>query len=163
MTAFIGDAPCFRPTLNEGGGTQCAVWPHLRVSSQVSFGPEWGDTLNTNQPPATLMNSKLYVGNLTFETTEADLRGLFEQFGTIEDVHVVSDRYTGRPRGFAFVTFSTEAESKLATEKLNGTEMNGRALTVNEAKPSGAPGGARQFSSPNRRAGAFHARGKRHN
>lgn len=108
------------------------------------------------------MNSKLYVGNMSFETTEADLRGAFEQFGTVTEVHVASDRYTGRPRGFAFVTFSTEEESKLAAEKLNGVDLNGRQLTVNPARPSGEEStGTRAFSSPNRRAGAFHARGKR--
>lgn len=109
------------------------------------------------------MNSKLYVGNMSFETTEADLRGAFEQFGTVTEVHIASDRYTGRPRGFAFVTFSSEEESKLAAEKLNGSDLNGRQLTVNPARPSGdvSTTGARTFSSPDRRAGAFHARGKR--
>lgn len=108
------------------------------------------------------MNSKLYVGNVSFETTEEDLRGAFEQFGTVTEVHVASDRFTGRPRGFAFVTFSTEQESKLAAEKLNGVDLNGRQLTVNPARASGEEStGPRTFSSPNRRAGAFHARGKR--
>ena len=108
------------------------------------------------------MNSKLYVGNLSFETSEADLRAAFEPFGALTEVHLASDRYTGRPRGFAFVTFSTEAESKLAAEKLNGADLNGRALTVNEARSEGVVSvGTRTFSSPNRKAGAFHARGKR--
>lgn len=111
------------------------------------------------------MNSKLYVGNMSFETTETDLRGAFEQFGTVTEVHLASDRYTGRPRGFAFVTFSSEAESKLAAEKLNGVELNGRQLSVNPARASGdgSEGSTvtRTYSSPSRRAGAFHARGKR--
>lgn len=111
------------------------------------------------------MNSKLYVGNLSFQTTEADLRDVFEPFGTVTEVQIASDRYTGRPRGFAFVTFSEEGESTLAAEKLNGTELGGRQLTVNLAKPSGesagGSGGGRTFSSPDRRAGAFYARGKR--
>ena len=108
------------------------------------------------------MNSKLYVGNMSFETTEADLRDAFEQFGTVIEVQIASDRYTGRPRGFAFVTFSTEEESKLAAEKLNGVDLKGRQLTVNEARPAGeSSGGPRNFSSPNRRPGAFHARGKK--
>src|SRR6185312_3911492 len=81
------------------------------------------------------MNSKLYVGNLSFKTTEDDLRQAFGQFGSVTDVYVANDRETGRPRGFAFVTFSNETESKLATEKMNGTDLDGRALTVNEAKP----------------------------
>jgi RNA recognition motif-containing protein len=105
------------------------------------------------------MNSKLYVGNLSFKTTESDLRSAFEQFGTVTDIHVASDRETGRPRGFAFVTFATDTESKAAAEKLNGTDLDGRQLTVNEAKPKEEMGGSRNFSSPNRRAGAFQSRG----
>ena len=108
------------------------------------------------------MNSKLYVGNLSFNTTEADLRTAFEQFGSVTDVHVATDRETGRARGFGFVTFSTAEESKVATEKMNGVDLDGRTLTVNEARPKEEMGGARRtFSSPDRRAGAFHARGNR--
>jgi RNA recognition motif-containing protein len=107
------------------------------------------------------MNSKLYVGNLSFNTSEGDLRDTFGQFGSVTDVYVANDRETGRPRGFAFVTFSTDTESKLAAEKMNGTELDGRELTVNEAKPKEEMGGGRSFSSPNRRAGAFQARGNR--
>lgn len=110
------------------------------------------------------MNSKLYVGNLSFQTTEADLRDTFGQFGNVTEVHIASDRETGRPRGFAFVTFSTEEESKLAAEKLNGTELDGRQLTVNEAKAktdTTTTVAGRTFTSPNRRAGAFQERGKR--
>ena len=81
------------------------------------------------------MNSKLYVGNMSFKTTEVDLRDAFGQFGSVTDVYIANDRETGRPRGFAFVTFSTDTEAKLAAEKMNGTDLDGRALTVNEAKP----------------------------
>lgn len=107
------------------------------------------------------MNSKLYVGNLSFKTTEADLRDTFGQFGSVTDVYVASDRETGRPRGFAFVTFSTDAESQAAATKMNGTELDGRQLTVNEAKPKEEMGGNRSYGSPDRRAGAFQARGNR--
>jgi RNA recognition motif-containing protein len=111
------------------------------------------------------MNSKLYVGNLSFNTNEDALRTVFSAFGEVTDVHIATDRETGRPRGFAFVTFATEEESKLATEKLNGTEIDGRALTINEARPKDSMGGTsangRVYSSPDRRAGAFQARGKR--
>ena len=96
------------------------------------------------------MNSKLYVGNLSFKTTDADLRTAFSQYGNVTDVYVASDRMTGRPRGFAFVTFSTAEESKLAAEKMNGTDLDGRALTVNEAKPKedrGFSGGGGGFQS----------------
>jgi len=81
------------------------------------------------------MNSKLYVGNLSFKTTEDDLRETFSQFGTVTDVYVANDRETGRPRGFAFVTMGTAQESQAAIEKMNGTDLGGRALTVNEARP----------------------------
>jgi RNA recognition motif-containing protein len=111
------------------------------------------------------MNSKLYVGNLSFNTTEDALRAAFEQFGTLTDVYIANDRETGRPRGFAFVTFSTEEESKTAAEKMNGFQLDGRALTVNEARPKeesgGGSGGGRNFG-PNRKAGAFHQRAKRY-
>ena len=97
------------------------------------------------------MNSKLYVGNLSFKTTEADLRDVFGQFGTVTDVYVANDRMTGRPRGFAFVTFSSEAESQAATQKMNGADLDGRALTVNEAKPKEAfSGGGRSFGGNSR-------------
>jgi cold-inducible RNA-binding protein len=105
------------------------------------------------------MNSKLYVGNLSFRTTEAELRDTFGQFGTVTEVYVANDRETGRPRGFAFVTFSSDTESKLASEKMNGVELDGRPLTVNEAKPREEMGSNRNFSSPNRRAGAFQENG----
>ncbi|HQL21529.1 MAG TPA: RNA-binding protein [Opitutaceae bacterium] len=106
------------------------------------------------------MNSKLYVGNLSFKTTEDGLRDAFGQFGNVTDVYVATDRETGRPRGFAFVTFSTAEESKLAIEKMHGVDLDGRAITVNEARPKEENGGGgRSFSSPNRRAGAFQARG----
>lgn len=109
------------------------------------------------------MNSKLYVGNMSFNTTEDALRTAFGQFGAVTDVYIANDRETGRPRGFAFVTMGTEAESKAAIEKMNGADLDGRALTVNEARPkeasAGGAGGGRNFGSPNRERGAFQARG----
>lgn len=97
---------------------------------------------------------------MSFNTTESDLRDAFGQFGSVTDVYIANDRMTGRPRGFAFVTFSTDAEATLAVEKMNGVDMDGRQLTVNEAKPKEEMGGGgRTFSSPNRRPGAFQARG----
>ncbi|HVW21041.1 MAG TPA: RNA-binding protein [Opitutaceae bacterium] len=82
-----------------------------------------------------MSNSKLYVGNLSFKTTEDELRTHFSQFGTVSDVYVAMDRMTGRPRGFAFVTMGTGDEAKVAAEKSNGVEFGGRQLTVNEARP----------------------------
>ncbi|MEI6466113.1 MAG: RNA-binding protein [Verrucomicrobiota bacterium] len=104
------------------------------------------------------MNSKLYVGNMSFKTSEADLRDAFGKFGSVTDVYIATDRETGRPRGFAFVTFGTADEAKVAAEKMNGFDLDGRQLTVNEAKPKEEMGGSRSFNSPNRRPGAFQSR-----
>lgn len=110
------------------------------------------------------MNSKLYVGNMSFKTGEGELRDAFTQFGTVTDLYIAMDKMTGRPRGFAFVTMGTPEEAKLAIEKMNGTDLDGRQLTVNEAKPKeemgGGGGGGRNFG-PDRRAGAFQERGNR--
>jgi cold-inducible RNA-binding protein len=78
---------------------------------------------------------KLYVGNLSFDTSEADLRSIFEQFGNVTETHIVNDRETGRSRGFAFVTMSNAAEGRAAIGTLHGKQFGGRALTVNEARP----------------------------
>ena len=95
-----------------------------------------------------MSNSKLYVGNLSFKTTEDELRAAFGQFGAVTDVYVAMDKMTGRPRGFAFVTMGTGDEAKVAAEKMNGVDLGGRQLTVNEARPKedrggGAGGGGR--------------------
>ena len=82
-----------------------------------------------------MSNSKLYVGNLSFKTTEEELRSTFGQFGSVTDVYVAMDKMTGRPRGFAFVTMGTAEEAKQAAEKMNGVDLGGRQLTVNEARP----------------------------
>ena len=89
-----------------------------------------------------MSNSKLYVGNLSFKTTEEELRSTFGQFGSVTDVYVAMDKMTGRPRGFAFVTMGTAEEAKVAAEKMNGVDLGGRQLTVNEARPKEErPGG----------------------
>ena len=80
------------------------------------------------------MTKKMYVGNLSFQTTEGDLDGLFTQVGEVESVRIITDRDTGRSRGFGSVEMSEENASK-ANAQFNGTELDGRALTVNEAKP----------------------------
>ena len=81
------------------------------------------------------MSTKLYVGNLAFETTSADLQAMFAQAGTVQSASVVEDRDTGRSRGFAFVEMSTNDEAASAIEQFNGKEIAGRTLKVNEAKP----------------------------
>ena len=80
---------------------------------------------------------KLFVGNLSFDTTENDLQDLFEQYGSVKEVSLVNDRMTGRSRGFAFVTFSNPAEGQAAITALDGKEFSGRNLKVNEARPKG--------------------------
>src|SRR5919198_4473441 len=87
------------------------------------------------------MSTKLYVGNLAFQTTSEDLQELFAQAGTVESASVVEDRMTGRSRGFAFVEMSTPEEAAAAIEAFNGKDFGGRNLTVNEAKPRTDRGG----------------------
>jgi len=93
---------------------------------------------------------KLYVGNLSFNTTAADLQAAFEAFGTVVEVVLISDRETGRSRGFAFVTMGSRAEGQAAIDGLQGRELDGRALSVNEARAreerpgGGGPSGAKK-------------------
>ena len=81
------------------------------------------------------MNTKLYVGNLSYDTTENDLQDLFSPHGTVAEVHLPTDRDTGRPRGFAFVTMSAPEGAQAAIDALNGQDQAGRNLVVNEARP----------------------------
>lgn len=81
------------------------------------------------------MGSKIYVGGLPFATTEAQLEALFAEHGTVESARVITDKYTGQSRGFAFVEMSTQEEAQQAINALNGSDLGGRSLTVNEAKP----------------------------
>jgi RNA recognition motif-containing protein len=100
------------------------------------------------------MSTKLYVGNLAFQTTSQELQELFATAGTVESASVVEDRDTGRSRGFAFVEMSTKEEAAAAIDQFNGKEVGGRALKVNEAKPredrSGGGGGGRGGFGGNR-------------
>jgi RNA recognition motif-containing protein len=87
------------------------------------------------------MSMKLYVGNLAFQTSSEDLQQLFTQAGTVESATVVEDRDTGRSRGFGFVEMSSKEEGQAAIAQFNGKEINGRSLTVNEARPREDRGG----------------------
>ena len=96
------------------------------------------------------MSNKLFVGNLSFNTTENDLNDAFAAHGTVTETNLMMDRETGRPRGFGFVTMSSADEANKAIEALNGKDMDGRALTVNIAKPreerpAGGGGGRREY------------------
>jgi cold-inducible RNA-binding protein len=105
------------------------------------------------------MATKLYVGNLSFDTTENDIQDLFAEAGTVREAVLIQDKLTGKSRGFAFVTMSTDEEAQTATQRLNGKTLHGRNLTVNEARPredfAGAGGGARNksFSGGGNRGG----------
>jgi RNA recognition motif-containing protein len=87
-----------------------------------------------------MMGRKLYVGNLPYETGEADLQELFARAGTVDSVKVMRDMATGRARGFAFVEMSTDEEAARAITELNNYQLDGRGLTVNEARPKAATG-----------------------
>ena len=99
------------------------------------------------------MSTKLYVGNLAFQTTSQELQQLFGQAGTVQSASVVEDRDTGRSRGFAFVEMSSEEEATSAIAQFNGKEVGGRALKVNEAKPRENRGGGGRGFSDNRGGG----------
>ena len=96
------------------------------------------------------MSAKLFVGNLSFNITENDLQDAFAAHGTVVETNLMLDRVSGKPRGFGFVTMSTPEEAQKAIEALNGAELDGRALTVNvarprEERPGGGGGGRREF------------------
>jgi cold-inducible RNA-binding protein len=103
------------------------------------------------------MSNKLFVGNLSFQTTENDLQDAFAAFGTVTEANLMMDRMTNRPRGFGFVTMSTPEEAQKAIAGLNGKDMGGRALTVNVARPReerpAGGGGRREFGGGNRSGG----------
>lgn len=98
-----------------------------------------------------MSSTKLFVGNLSYNTTENDLQDLFAQYGTVTEVNLMQDKFTGRPRGFAFVTMGTKEEAEAAINALQGKSVDGRALTVNEARPreerpgGGGGGGGRGY------------------
>jgi len=96
------------------------------------------------------MSNKLFVGNLSFNTTENDLQDAFAAHGTVTETNLMMDRMTNRPRGFAFITMSSAEEAQKAIAAMNGKDMDGRALTVNVAKPreertGGGGGGRREY------------------
>jgi len=91
------------------------------------------------------IDMKLYVGNMAFSTAEPQLRAAFEAYGVVEDVAVITDRDTGRPKGFAFVTMPNAQEANAAIQGLNEKDLDGRNLRVNEAKPKTEMGGSRRY------------------
>ena len=114
-----------------------------RAKSQAKFPPA-----DNNLMPSVSMNTKLYVGNLSYDTTENDLQDLFAKHGPVQEVRIMQDRATGRARGFGFVTMATPEGAQAAIAARNGADFQGRALTVNEARPpqertGGGGGGGR--------------------
>jgi cold-inducible RNA-binding protein len=117
--------------------------------------PKFGNSLGKQRLVGQLkhhMSNKLFVGNLSFNTTENDLNDAFAAFGSVTETNLMMDRMTNRPRGFGFVTMSSADEAQKAIEGLNGKEIDGRALTVNVARPredrppgGGGGGGRREF------------------
>jgi len=106
------------------------------------------------------MSMKLYVGNLAFQTTDEDLLELFSQAGAVESAQVVMDRDTGRSRGFGFVEMASKSEGEAAIAQFNGVEINGRSLTVNEARPrENRGGGGGGFGGGGGRGGGRGGRG----
>jgi cold-inducible RNA-binding protein len=95
------------------------------------------------------MPVKLYVGNLTFNTTEQDLQEQFSQYGQVNSASIITDRDTGRSRGFAFIELESKESAQAAIEALNGKELDGRTLTVNEAKPRESRGDRAGFRRSN--------------
>jgi RNA recognition motif-containing protein len=96
------------------------------------------------------MSTKLYVGNLSFDVTENDIRDMLSPHGPVNEINVIMDKETGRARGFAFATMNTEEGAKAAIEALNGKDWKGRSLTVNEARPREDRGGGSGSSSSSR-------------
>jgi cold-inducible RNA-binding protein len=101
------------------------------------------------------MSTKLYVGNLSFQTTSQDLQTMFAQAGTVESVNLIEDHNTGQSRGFAFVQMSTNEEATAAIDQFNGKELGGRSLKVNEARPRENRGGFGGRGPGNNRGGGF--------
>lgn len=85
--------------------------------------------------------TNIFVGNLSYDTTQDDLQATFSQFGNVERINIVRDRDTGQPRGFAFVEMTSSGDAQNAISQLNGTQLHGRALNVNEARPKPEGGG----------------------
>ena len=100
-------------------------------------------------------SAKLYVGNLPFSATEDELRNLFAQAGDVSEIRLITDRETGRPKGFGFITMGSEDSATEAMDKFNGYDMGGRKLRIDKARPSTGGGGGGRGGRPSGRGGGF--------
>jgi RNA recognition motif-containing protein len=107
------------------------------------------------------MSKKIYVGNLPYSVNDDTLRGLFTEIGTVESAQVIMDRYSGRSKGFGFVEMTNDAEAADAISKLNGKEVEGRAIVVNEARPMEKREGGRGGRGRERERGGFGGGGRK--
>jgi cold-inducible RNA-binding protein len=103
----------------------------------------------------------IFVGNLSFGTTEDSLRSMFQSYGSVDRVNIVTDRDSGQPRGFAFVEMAVDSEAENAINGLNGTDLDGRSLNVNEARPKTSSGGANRGGGGGNRGGGGGGGGQR--
>src|SRR5262245_1815580 len=127
--------------------------PHVRrvrLLPQGGSGPQWVRRARAVLPRRPSMGRKLYVGNLTYGVTNSTLEQMFAAHGTVESAQVIMDRDTGRSKGFGFVEMKTDQEAQAAIAAMNGKEVDGRSLTVNEAKPREDRGGGRGGSGGGR-------------
>jgi RNA recognition motif-containing protein len=106
------------------------------------------------------MGSKLYVGGLPYSATESQLNDLFAQHGTVASARIITDKFTGQSRGFGFVEMSSQEEAQAAISAVNGTQMEGRTLTVNEAKPQEPRSGGGRFGGGGGRGGESRGRSR---
>ena len=104
----------------------------------------------------------IYVGNMSFDVSESELREAFEQFGEITEVRLIMDKFSGKSKGFGFIEMPSKDEAEKAIEEMNGKEFKGRDLNVNEAKPKVDRGGRRGGSGGGRRGGSGNSRGRDH-
>jgi RNA recognition motif-containing protein len=128
-----------------------SVFLKLRLVTDDIHRSLFGRSDHSNRKGVRIMGRKLYVGNLPFETGEDELRDLFSRAGAVESVAVMRDQATGRGRGFAFVEMSTDEEAQTAIRELNESQLGGRSLTVNEARPRPARGGPGGGGGPSHR------------
>jgi cold-inducible RNA-binding protein len=118
-------------------------------------------TKTTSTIKGTFLMTNIFVGNLSFQTTQDELHAAFAQYGAVERVNIVTDRDTGQPRGFAFVEMTDRSAAETAISQLNGADMNGRALNVNEARPKPQGGGGGGYGNRGGGGGGGRGRGSR--